>query len=84
MYNERVDPRDRLSHHGARLFDVVADPAEQIDVSSVHAEEMGDLMTVARERLNELRLGYPAELYAASRPDSKCRMMVPITEEAGC
>ena len=55
LYIERVHPRDLFSREGVQLFDVVADPGEQVDISGGHADIVANLMPTIKMRLEELR-----------------------------
>jgi hypothetical protein len=55
MHIERVDPRDRLSPPGTRLFDVVDDPNEQTNLAFNQPENVARLLRPILARLKELR-----------------------------
>ncbi|HWA27001.1 MAG TPA: sulfatase-like hydrolase/transferase [Lacunisphaera sp.] len=55
MYNEQLDPRDRLSKIGVQLFDLRSDPKEQQDRSIEEPDTVEELMQPIQQRLAELR-----------------------------
>lgn len=53
MYNQAVDPSDKLSKPGVQLFDVVADPSEQTNIASDHSPIVTKLLQPIHCRLED-------------------------------
>ncbi len=55
IWSERIDSHDPLSKPGAQLFDLAADPSEQVNLATQRPDDVARLMRPIIERLTELK-----------------------------